>query len=120
MSAKEYADDLSATVRHALETTRAVAVCPFHSEVIIRVGDDAAESHAVERAPRGPLGAMARIGKRKTSGKKSHGSSAERRTESVHAAQNIDPRRAAHQMHPLNREVQTVIPIVRLSAQFQN
>ncbi|MGY4281342.1 hypothetical protein ACVWXO_000562 [Bradyrhizobium sp. LM2.7] len=33
MSAKDYADDLSATVRYALETTRAIAVCPFHSEV---------------------------------------------------------------------------------------
>lgn len=50
MSVKDYADDLSATVHYALETTRAVAVCPFHSEVGIRVGDDAAESHAFERA----------------------------------------------------------------------
>jgi hypothetical protein len=39
-------------VRYALETTRAIAVCPFHSEVTIRVGDDAAESHAFERARR--------------------------------------------------------------------
>ena len=52
MSVKDYADDLSATVHYALETTRAVAVCPFHSEVTIRVGDDAAESHAFERAKR--------------------------------------------------------------------
>ncbi|MGY4503762.1 hypothetical protein ACVWYH_007719 [Bradyrhizobium sp. GM24.11] len=52
MCTKNYADDLNATVRHALETTRAVAVCPFHSEVTIRVGDDAAESHAFERAKR--------------------------------------------------------------------
>jgi len=28
MSAKDYADDLGATVRYALETTRAIAVCP--------------------------------------------------------------------------------------------
>ena len=34
------------------ETTRATAVCPFHNEVIVRVGDDAAESHAFERAMR--------------------------------------------------------------------
>jgi hypothetical protein len=47
---KRYADDLSATVRDALETTRAIAVCPFHSDATIRVGDDAAESHAYERA----------------------------------------------------------------------
>lgn len=45
-------DDLSAAVRYALETTRATTACPFHSEVIIRVGDDAAESHAYERAKR--------------------------------------------------------------------
>ncbi|RTE90157.1 hypothetical protein D6B98_27210 [Bradyrhizobium sp. LVM 105] len=45
-------DDLSAAVRYALETTRATTVCPFHGEVIIRVGDDAAESHAYERAKR--------------------------------------------------------------------
>ncbi|MGY8706140.1 hypothetical protein RAD16_10415 [Bradyrhizobium sp. 18BD] len=45
-------DDLTAVVRHALETTRATTICPFHDEVIIRVGDDAAESHAYERAKR--------------------------------------------------------------------
>jgi len=45
-------DDLSAAVRYALETTRATTVCPFHDQVIIRVGDDAAESHAYERAKR--------------------------------------------------------------------
>ena len=50
MSANDYADDLSASVRYALETTRAVAACPFHPEVIIRVGNDAAESHAFQRA----------------------------------------------------------------------
>ena len=44
------ADDLTAVVRHALETTRATAACPFHCDVIIRVGDDAAETHAFERA----------------------------------------------------------------------
>jgi hypothetical protein len=44
------ADDLTAAVRYALETTRATAACPFHWDVIIRVGDDAAESHAFERA----------------------------------------------------------------------
>ncbi|MCJ9705843.1 MULTISPECIES: hypothetical protein [unclassified Bradyrhizobium] len=45
-------DDLTALVRYALETTRATTVCPFHDDVIIRVGDDAAESHAYERAKR--------------------------------------------------------------------
>jgi len=52
MSVKIDADDLSAAVRYALETTRATAACPFHWDVIIRVGDDAAESHAFERARR--------------------------------------------------------------------
>lgn len=47
-----YADDLTATVRYALETTRALAACPFHPEVMIRVGDDAAETRAFERAKR--------------------------------------------------------------------
>jgi hypothetical protein len=50
MSSKVHADDLTAVVRYALETTRAMTVCPFHDQVIIRVGDDAAESHAFERA----------------------------------------------------------------------
>jgi hypothetical protein len=44
------ADDLESAVRHALMTTRATAVCPFHPEVTVRVGDDAAETHALNRA----------------------------------------------------------------------
>jgi hypothetical protein len=44
------ADDLSSAVRYALEMTRATMVCPFHLDVTIRVGDDAAESHAFARA----------------------------------------------------------------------
>lgn len=52
MSTDLHTDDLIAVVRHALETTRATMVCPFHGEVIIRVGDDAAEGHAFERAKR--------------------------------------------------------------------
>ena len=43
-------DNLSAVVRYALESTRATAVCPFHLDVMVRVGDDAAESHAWARA----------------------------------------------------------------------
>ncbi|MHC2576550.1 hypothetical protein ACVI1J_001740 [Bradyrhizobium diazoefficiens] len=50
MSANVDPDDLSDVVRYALETTRATMACPFHDDVIIRVGDDAAESHAFERA----------------------------------------------------------------------
>jgi hypothetical protein len=50
MSANNYADDLSSAVRYALETTCATTVCPFHWDVTIRVGDDAAESHAFARA----------------------------------------------------------------------
>jgi hypothetical protein len=52
MTADLHPDDLTHVVRYALETTRATAVCPFHEDVIIRVGDDAAESHAFERAKR--------------------------------------------------------------------
>ncbi|WP_196238922.1 MULTISPECIES: hypothetical protein [Bradyrhizobium] len=44
------ADDLGSAVHYALETTRAIAVCPFHLDVTIRIGDDAAENHAVARA----------------------------------------------------------------------
>ena len=39
-------------MQYALETTLAVAVYPFYSEVSICVGDDAVESHAFERAKR--------------------------------------------------------------------
>ena len=52
MMVESFVDDLSAAVRYALETTRATAECPFHPDVIIRIGDDAAESHAYERAKR--------------------------------------------------------------------
>jgi hypothetical protein len=45
-------DDVGSVVSYALETTRATAVCPFHPNVIIRVGDDGAETHAYIRAHR--------------------------------------------------------------------
>jgi hypothetical protein len=50
MSVNSYADDLSSAVHFALETTHAIVVCPFHLDVTIRTGDDAAETHAVARA----------------------------------------------------------------------
>lgn len=50
MSESNLADDLGSVVHHALETTHAIAVCPFHLDLTIRVGDDAAESHAFARA----------------------------------------------------------------------
>jgi hypothetical protein len=50
MSITADADNLETAVRSALLTTRATAPCPFHPEVIIRVGDDAAETHAFYRA----------------------------------------------------------------------
>ena len=50
MSVTSYADDLGSAVHYALETTRAITVCPFHLDLTIRVGDDAAESHAFARA----------------------------------------------------------------------
>jgi hypothetical protein len=42
-------DDRKIVVREALMSTRAVTVCPFHPEVTIRVGHDAAETHASRR-----------------------------------------------------------------------
>lgn len=50
MSANSRTDNLASAVRYALATTRATAICPFHANVTIRVGDDAAESHAYARA----------------------------------------------------------------------
>jgi hypothetical protein len=50
MSIAADADDLESAVRHALLTTRAIAACPFHPGGMIRVGDDAAETHAFYRA----------------------------------------------------------------------
>lgn len=43
-------DDMTSAVHYALETTRAIAVCPFHLDVVIRVDDNAAETHAYRRA----------------------------------------------------------------------
>ena len=54
-------DNLEALVRHALFTTRATAICPFHPDVIIRVGDAAAETHAYYM-PETSSRAMARTG----------------------------------------------------------
>jgi hypothetical protein len=50
MSVISRADNLASAVHYALETTRATAVCPFHANVTVRVGDDAAEGHAYGRA----------------------------------------------------------------------
>ena len=50
MTTTLHTDDLEHAVRDALLTTRATAACPFHPEIIVRVGDDAAETHAFNRA----------------------------------------------------------------------
>ena len=50
MSVDGWTDDLASVVRYALTTTRATAICPFHVNVTVRVGDDAAETHAYFRA----------------------------------------------------------------------
>ena len=50
MSVDSWTDDLASVVRYALTTTRAIAICPFHLNETIRVGDDAAETHAYVRA----------------------------------------------------------------------
>lgn len=43
-------DNLESAIRNALLTTRATTACPFHPDVTISVGDDAAETHAFYRA----------------------------------------------------------------------
>ena len=50
MSITADVDNLETAVCNALLTTRATAACPFHPHVTIRVGDDAAETHAFYRA----------------------------------------------------------------------
>jgi hypothetical protein len=50
MSVDSCAENRQFAVWHALLTTRAAAVCPFHPDVTTRVGDDAAETHAFYRA----------------------------------------------------------------------
>jgi len=50
MSVDACADNLQLAVRHALLTTRATVVCPFHPDVTVRIGDAAAETHAFYRA----------------------------------------------------------------------
>jgi hypothetical protein len=50
MSVASRHHDLASAVRYALETTRATTVCPFHANVTVRVGDDAAEGHVYGRA----------------------------------------------------------------------
>lgn len=52
MYPKHAGDTVSSAVRYALLSTHAVIVCPFHCDEIVRVCDDAAESHAVMRARR--------------------------------------------------------------------
>jgi hypothetical protein len=50
MSIAANTDHLESAIRHVLLSTRATAACPFHPDVTIRVGDDAAETHAFYRA----------------------------------------------------------------------
>jgi len=50
MSVGSWTEDLASVVRYALTTAHATAICPFHDNVTIRVGDDAAETHAYVRA----------------------------------------------------------------------
>jgi hypothetical protein len=45
-----HTDNRESAMRYALLTTRAVAVCPFHPKVMIRVGDGDVETDAYYRA----------------------------------------------------------------------
>lgn len=42
MSVSGHADHLDSAVHYALETTHAVAVCPFRPDLVIRIGDEPA------------------------------------------------------------------------------
>jgi len=46
MSINDYADTVELAARYALAKSKAISVCPFHSNVTIRVGSDDAERHA--------------------------------------------------------------------------
>jgi hypothetical protein len=46
MSINDYIDDLESAARYALAKAGAIEVCPRHSDVTIRTGDDDAERHA--------------------------------------------------------------------------
>jgi hypothetical protein len=46
MSINDYCDDLDSAARYALAKAEAITVCPLHSDVTIRVGDEDAERHA--------------------------------------------------------------------------
>ena len=78
MSVDSWTDDLASVVRYALTTTRATVICPFHDNVTIRVGDDAAESHAYVRATK--VIAMAQHGNMKLCTKKLTASSTKQQT----------------------------------------
>jgi hypothetical protein len=54
MFVDSHADNLTSAVRYALETTRARVVCPFHADVTIRAGDDAAETQARQQLADSP------------------------------------------------------------------
>jgi hypothetical protein len=50
MSVDSWTDDLASVVRYALTTSARQRFARFHDSVTIRVGDDAAETHAYVRA----------------------------------------------------------------------
>ena len=46
MSINDYVDTLESAARYALASAKAIEVCPIHSTVTVRVGDNDAERHA--------------------------------------------------------------------------
>ena len=82
MFVTSYADDLGSAVHYALETTHAIAICPFHLDLTIRIGDDAAEATPL-RVPESSSKAMARRGREKLFGKNLDANSAKRLTVTV-------------------------------------
>jgi hypothetical protein len=84
-SVDSWTDDLGSVVRYAL-TTRATVICPFHDDVTIRVGDDAAETHAYIRATK-VIKAMVQHGNMKLCTKKLTASSTKQQTGSALSVQ---------------------------------
>ena len=68
MYVSSYADDLGSAVHYALETTHAIAVCPFHLDLTIRMVTTRLKAMLL-RAPESSSRAMARRGREKPFGK---------------------------------------------------
>lgn len=93
--ANSHRDNLSAAVRYALETTRATAVCPFHSDVISASAMTPPRAMLLN-APKDRQERWQAIGTAKLSGRNSSINSAKPQTANVHGVQGVtDPVRVS-------------------------